>query len=234
MHQLHPLVDNVVRQRQFETSGSSFSPVEVVDVVERRRMSEAHASLPDVLTAVDGLKVLSGVLEKHNKEFTAMTHKCRAAASQCHVWRCESPPEGHGARRHFAAGARGDQNRHLKSNSNCLFSKHHDSPTSHNANLVCKSTFELAAADRLLLMWINALQRWTFLPSLWQFTVNGRIIIKRRLSETHPHITSESACTSCLLCTSTTGPAESECDAAPLRSSENKRARRLVAVRCWW
>lgn len=52
------------------------SPVEVVDVVERRRLSEAHPSLPDVLTAVDGLNVLSGVLEKYDSSFTATANNC--------------------------------------------------------------------------------------------------------------------------------------------------------------
>lgn len=49
---------------------TSFSPVEVVDVVGRWWLWETHSSLPDVLAAVDGLNVLSGVLEKKSS-FTA-------------------------------------------------------------------------------------------------------------------------------------------------------------------
>lgn len=38
-------------------------PVCVVDVVERRRLSEANAGLPDVLTAVDGVNILGRRLQ---------------------------------------------------------------------------------------------------------------------------------------------------------------------------
>lgn len=53
----------------------SFSPVEVVDVVERWWLGEAHPSLPDALTAVNGLDVLSSVLEK-NGSITGLLFHC--------------------------------------------------------------------------------------------------------------------------------------------------------------
>lgn len=61
------------RQLDFHTLRpyGMLSPVEVVDVVERWRLGEAHPGLPDVLTAVHGSHVLGGVLEKKDCWFTA-------------------------------------------------------------------------------------------------------------------------------------------------------------------
>lgn len=44
------------------------SPVEVMDVVWGRRLSEANPGLPDVLTAIDGLNVLRCVLEQRQEK----------------------------------------------------------------------------------------------------------------------------------------------------------------------
>lgn len=46
-----------------QTFTQQASPVEVMDVVQRRRLSEAHPRLPDVLAAVYGLHVLGCILE---------------------------------------------------------------------------------------------------------------------------------------------------------------------------
>lgn len=47
---------------------SLLSPVEIMDVVWGRRLSEAHPGLPDVLTAVDGLNVLHCVLQQRQEK----------------------------------------------------------------------------------------------------------------------------------------------------------------------
>lgn len=44
------------------SAGTGASPVQVVDVVERGRLCEAHPRLPDVFAAVDGLHALHRVL----------------------------------------------------------------------------------------------------------------------------------------------------------------------------